>query len=163
MNAPAPPLLTPDAPAHDGAVDALYDRVFGPGRFAKVSYRVREGAGCLYGPSRLAWRGERLVGACRLWNARCGKDAIAFLGPLAVDGGERGGGLGAALTIAACEAAEAQGARTILLVGDLAFFARCGFERAQAGVIMLPGPVDGARVLLRGAQVAGPVTGVQPT
>ena len=135
--------------------------MFGPGRFAKVSYRVREGANCLYGPSRLAWREGLLVGACRLWSARCGGEPVVFLGPLAVDPGERGGGLGAALTIAASEAAEAQGARTILLVGDLAYFARCGFERAQAGAIILPGPVDGARVLLRGAPVTGRVTGAQ--
>jgi predicted N-acetyltransferase YhbS len=161
MNAPAFPSLAQDAPAHDRAVEALYDRVFGPGRFAKVSYRVREGANCLYGPSRLAWREGLLVGACRLWSARCGGEPVVFLGPLAVDPGERGGGLGAALTIAASEAAEAQGARTILLVGDLAYFARCGFERAQAGAIILPGPVDGARVLLRGAPVTGRVTGAQ--
>jgi predicted N-acetyltransferase YhbS len=163
MNAPAAPRLTSDAHAHDAAVEALYDRVFGPGRFSKVSYRVREGAACLYAASRLAWRGARLVGACRLWSARCGAAPIAFLGPLAVDPGERGGGLGADLTRAACAAAEACGVESIVLVGDLAFFARCGFARAPAGRLVLPGPVDPARVLVRGPVPAGLVAGGQPT
>jgi predicted N-acetyltransferase YhbS len=151
--------LTPDDLRHEAAVEALYDRAFGPGRFAKVSYRVREAAGPFLASSRLAWRADRLVGACRLWAARCGAAPIVFLGPLAVDGAERGEGVGQRLTEEACAGAEADGARAVVLVGDLAFFERAGFRRAEPGAIILPGPVDPRRILLRGADVAGHIPG----
>jgi len=43
------PALVLETPAMETAVTALIDRVFGPGRFAKVSERLREGNRLLAG------------------------------------------------------------------------------------------------------------------
>jgi predicted N-acetyltransferase YhbS len=55
--------------------------------------------------------------------------------------------LGGRLVHAAVTAADAAGETTVLLVGDLPFFAPHGF--VQAAGVTLPGPVDPTRVLRR--------------
>jgi predicted N-acetyltransferase YhbS len=83
---------------------------------------------------------------------------VVFLGPLAVESDQRDAGLGGLLVEAACEAAAAAGEPTVLLVGDAPYFQRFGFAAGPAKDVRLPGPVDQARVLLRGAEdLAGPV------
>jgi predicted N-acetyltransferase YhbS len=64
-----------------------------------------------------------------------------------VDEDARKHGLGAELVERACAAAEAAGEAAVLLVGDLPFFQRVGFEVASG--VTLPGPVDPRRVLVR--------------
>lgn len=130
-------------------VDALIDRAFGPGRFAKAAERLREGARLRADLSVCAWDGPVLVGAARQWPVRIGDTPALFLGPFAVDAGWRGRGLGAGLITRACGLAEAAGERLTLLVGDLAYFAPLGFERVPPGQVILPGPVDPARILWR--------------
>jgi predicted N-acetyltransferase YhbS len=49
----------------------------------------------------------------------------------------------------ACEAAAAAGETHVVLVGDEAYFARVGFANALGRKVMLPGPVDPGRVLVR--------------
>jgi predicted N-acetyltransferase YhbS len=58
-----PPLVL-ETPAMETAVTALIDRVFGPGRFAKVSERLREGNRLLADCSFVAMRGGRPWAAC---------------------------------------------------------------------------------------------------
>jgi predicted N-acetyltransferase YhbS len=36
----------------------------------------------------------------------------------------------------------------VLLVGDEPYYGKCGFKRIPAGVVVFPGPVDPARVLV---------------
>ena len=48
-------------------VQALVDRVFGPGRYAKAAERLREGNHVLRELSFVAREGDRLVGTVRLW------------------------------------------------------------------------------------------------
>jgi len=131
------------------AVTALIDRVFGPGRFAKVSERLREGNRLLGDCSFVAMRGGRPVGCVRLWPVTIGGAPVAFLGPLAVDPDERSAGLGQALVEAACEAARSVGWKAVLLVGDAPYFTRAGFSAAPAKGVVMPGPVDQRRVLLK--------------
>ncbi len=144
-----PPALTfvNEAPAHGTAIEALLNAAFGPGRFAKVSERVREFADFAPELSFCAFEGEALVGVVRLWRVAVGDQPIAFLGPLAVEEEARKHGLGALLVERACAAAEAAGEAAVLLVGDLAFFSRAGFEIAPE--VRMPGPVDPRRVLAR--------------
>ncbi len=61
----------------------------------------------------------------------------------------------------ALAAAEAEGHRAVLLVGDEAYYSRVGFKPAPAGVRM-PGPVDPRRVLVRaiGEGLAEPLSGL---
>jgi predicted N-acetyltransferase YhbS len=138
-----------EVPEHGPAIEGLLNRAFGPGRFAKVSERVREFATFAPELSFCAFEGERLVGVVRMWRVSAGDQPIMFLGPLAVDEDARKHGLGADLVERACLAAEAAGEAATLLVGDLPFFQRVGFQVASD--VILPSPVDPGRVLVRGA------------
>lgn len=142
-----------ETPAHAAEIEALLNRAFGPGRFAKVSARVREFADFAPDLSFVALDDGRVVGVVRMWRVNVGATPVAFLGPVAVEQDDRSLGLGARLVEAACVASEAAGEPAVVLVGDLPYFQRVGFEVA-AGVA-LPGPVDPRRVL---ARCAGPVT-----
>jgi predicted N-acetyltransferase YhbS len=145
---PAPALaFVNETPDHAQALEALLTRAFGPGRFAKVSERVREFADFAPELSFTAIENGRVLGCVRMWRVSVGDQPIVFLGPLAVEESERKHGLGALLVERACAAAEAAGETAVVLVGDLPFFSRIGFSVA-AGVV-LPGPVDPKRVLAR--------------
>jgi len=145
---PPPELvLVNETPAHGPAIEALLDRAFGPGRFAKVSERVREFADFAPELSFCALEGDKVVGVVRMWRVAAGDQPIVFLGPLAVEASERRAGLGAMLVERACEATRDAGEAAVVLVGDLPYFQRVGF--AVARDVQLPGPVDARRVLSR--------------
>lgn len=155
-----PPALTlvNETPTHAVEIEALLNRAFGPGRFAKVSERVREFAAFAPELSFCALEAERVVGVVRMWRVAVGDQPIVFLGPLAVEEGDRRVGLGARLVESACAAARAAGEAAVVLVGDLPYFGRFGFEIAPD--VTLPGPVDPNRVLalpLRPVQASGMV------
>jgi predicted N-acetyltransferase YhbS len=160
--APGAPSLTTERPKDGPAADALIDAAFGPGRFTKVSERVREFAEFAPELSVCAWRGGRMVGVVRQWRVRCGAAPVVFLCPIAVDAEERSGGVGAMLVEAACTAAKAAGEAAIVLVGDEPYFGKFGFSAAAAKDVVLPGPVDPKRTLTAvlkpgGAALSGPI------
>ena len=159
--APVPALILRAEQPEDGPlVDALVDRAFGPGRFTKVSERVREFASFAPELSVCAWFGERLVGCARMWRVRVGGRPVTFLGPFAVEQGERSAGFGARMIARACEAAQAAGESHVLLVGDEPYFSRVGFAAAPGREVVMPGPVDQRRVLVRAlTPQAGPLSG----
>ena len=76
-----------------------------------------------------------------------GKDRSLLLGPLAVQSGQRGRGIGIALMKHGIEEARAQGHASIILVGDEPYYVRVGFARIAPGKVRFPGPVDLERVL----------------
>jgi predicted N-acetyltransferase YhbS len=137
----------PDTGRHDAVVETLYARAFGPGRFAKAAARLREGNAYLCAQSMLAFDRDTLVGACRIWPIvdQYGQTAL-FLGPIAVDSGARGRGIGAKLVQACLNACQNE---TVILVGDLSFFGAQGFEIVPLGQLVMPGPVDPNRLLWR--------------
>jgi predicted N-acetyltransferase YhbS len=139
-------------------VDGLIDRAFGPGRYVKTAERLREGNTPRRDLSLVAWAGGEAVGCVRMWPVHIGESAAVLLGPFAVDDAWRSRGLGGQLIEAACAAAERAGVGVLLLVGDLPYFGKLGFETVPGGVIM-PGPVDGRRVLWR-AMRPGALEGV---
>ncbi|HEX4096466.1 MAG TPA: N-acetyltransferase [Caulobacteraceae bacterium] len=161
--APPPALiLQPERPQDGPLVDALIERAFGPGRYAKASERVREFATFAPELSVCAWSGERLLGCARMWHVRVAGRPVMFLGPFAVEQGERNAGFGARLVARACEAAQAAGATHVVLVGDEPYFSRVGFAAAPGRQVILPGPVDQRRVLVRAltadaCELAGPI------
>jgi len=138
-----------EQPSDLAAVEALVAKAFGPGRFVKTAERLRETNQPRLDLSFVAYDGQRLAGCVRLWPIHIGNAPLIFLGPFAVDPDLRSQGLGARLIEVACEAAMAAGEPAILLVGDLAYFSRMGFERTDPAAIQLPGPVDTRRVLIR--------------
>jgi predicted N-acetyltransferase YhbS len=88
-----------------------------------------------------------LRGSVRFWPINVGGDEVLLLGPLAVDGSQRGRGIGISLMQAAIAAARAGGWRAILLVGDEPYYSRAGFVRIAPGRMQFPGPVDASRLL----------------
>ena len=102
---------------------------------------------CAWAPD--AKMGQRLLGCARMWRVRVAGRAAMFLGPFAVEQGERNAGFGARLIARACEAAEAAGESHVVLVGDEAYFGRAGFAATPGRLVRMPGPVDQRRVLVR--------------
>jgi len=153
--APDAPSVLLQQPQDAARGDALIDRAFGPGRFTKVSERVREFADFAPELSFCAWRGERLVGVVRQWRVRVGDTPAVFLGPIAVEADERSGGVGGLLVEQAVAAAQAAGETAIVLVGDAPYFQRFGFTAELGKGVRLPGPVDPRRVLATAFTPAG--------
>jgi predicted N-acetyltransferase YhbS len=146
MTASLPPIVL-EQPKDAPLVDALIDRAFGPGRYAKAAERLREGNRRLTQMCFVAHADGVVVGCVRMWPIRIGETPAVLLGPLAVEDAWRSFGLGAALVGRACEAAAAAGHSLVLLVGDEPYYGPLGFTAAPRAVV-LPGPVDPARVLV---------------
>ncbi len=152
MPPPQDTAFAPETAADEAEVMALVDRAFGPGRYAKSAERLREGNRFLPELSMTARESGRLVGTVRLWPVRIGDRPALLLGPIAVDPAARKRGLGAALTERACAAAALAGHGIVVLVGDLGFFERLGFEALAPGRLRLPGPADPGRILVKALQ-----------
>ena len=142
-----PLLLEPETPDDAWAIEHLNERVFGPGRFARTAYRVREAADPDPSLSFVARVGTLLVGAVSMTPIMIGDRAALLLGPLIVEPVFRSQGIGEALVNRALEAAKTKGWKLVILVGDEPFYSRMGFKRTPRGQIALPGPVDPDRVL----------------
>lgn len=149
--------ITKEEPHHSADVEALLNRAFGPGRYAKTAYRLREGVRALDDLSFVAWcddvGGEpdaapHMVGSLRFWPVLLGHTAAIMLGPLAMDPDVRGQGGGLTLMKHALDIARTKGHRLVILVGDAPYYAKVGFKPVPVGQIVMPGPVDGARLLV---------------
>lgn len=126
----------------------LNARVFGPGRFARTAYRIREGAPLISPYCLLARIDGALAAAIRFTPVTIGGQANALLlGPLAVEPQWAGQGYGRRLIAEGLELAKADGVRISVLVGDMGYYQRFGFVRVPPGQIHLPGPADPARIL----------------
>lgn len=152
-----------ETPADESAVEALNHDGFGPGRFAKSAYRLRDGVACEANLSFVAVEDGILRGSIRFWPIDINGAPALLLGPLAVQSTERGRGIGISLMKHGIEAAKQSGHRLIILVGDAPYYARVGFNAIAPGKLSFPGPVDQSRLLglalVDGAleNLAGPV------
>ena len=140
-------VLEPQSPTDGEAIARLNDRVFGPGRFARTAYRLREETPPDLALSCVAWIGSLLVGANAMTHILVGDAPALLLGPLIVEPVFRSRGIGEALVKRSLDSARDTGSRLVLLVGDEPYYGRMGFLRTPAGRIQFPGPVDPARVL----------------
>ena len=140
-----------EKPSDAAAIEALNAESFGPGRFAKSAYRLREGVAPIAALSFVAvdqlGEAEILRGSVRFWPIKVGGHEELLLGPLAVRGDQRGRGIGIALMQAGLEAARQGPWRGVLLVGDEPYYTRVGFSRLPPGRVKFPGPVDQNRIL----------------
>jgi len=130
------------------AIDRLHERTFGPGRYAKTAYRIREGGPHALALSFTARIGTLLVGSVRLTRIRIGESPALLLGPLTVEPPFRERGIGLALIERALADARQQGHRLVVLVGDEPYYGRAGFRRVPKGQAVMPGPVDPERLLV---------------
>lgn len=132
-------------------VSRLHERVFGPGRFVRTAYRVREGRLKTKPVSpycRAVVLGNTIVGALVMTEAQIGgQGGVALLGPVAVDPSFASQGYGRRMIGEALQAARDGGERLVVLVGDAPYYGRLGFTPVPPGQIVLPGPVNPARLL----------------
>ena len=155
--------ILPESEADAAAIERLHERTFGPGRYAKTAYRLRETIAHRPEVSFTAHIGTLLVGSVRLSPVRIGDTKALLLGPLTVEPVFRERGVGQALIQRALDEARARGHRLVILVGDEPYYGKCGFRSITPGLVTMPGPVDPARFLVAElidgafAGVSGPV------
>src|SRR5262245_44609225 len=130
------------------AIERLHERTFGPGRYARTAYRIRESVTHQLELSFTARVGTLLVGSVRQSPIRVGEAPALLLGPVTVEPPLRERGVGQAMIGRALAEAKARGHRLVVLVGDEPYYGKCGFKRIPKGVARMPGPVDPARLLV---------------
>jgi predicted N-acetyltransferase YhbS len=144
--------IVPENPAeHAAAIEALFDRTFGPGHFAKTAERLREFSVSLPEISRVCLSEGAVVGVCRVWPLVVGeaRQRALFYGPVAVAPDFRGSRLSLSITGEALEAGAAAGWPAAILIGAPKLFGEVGFRVAPRGRLVFPGPQDPARVMIR--------------
>jgi len=142
-----PLVLRLEEPSDLAAIDRLHERAFGPGRFARTAYRLREGVPPIASLCFIAQVGTMLVGSVRLYTIKEGSSKELIIGPLAVEPAISDRGIGSRLMEMALDQAKADGHQLVFLVGDLPYYARFGFKMVPQGRVTMPGPVDPQRFL----------------
>src|SRR6187397_2008624 len=137
-----------EKPEDAGAIERLHKRTFGPGRYARTAYRIREKVAHRLDLSFTARIGTLLVGSIRLTQVRIGEIPALLLGPLTIEPPFRDRGIGKVLMERAMADAKAKGHRLVVLVGDEPYYARVGFKAVPKGRAIMPGPVDYSRLLV---------------
>jgi predicted N-acetyltransferase YhbS len=137
----------PMTAADEAQIEKLDERAFGPGRYARTAFRLREAVPPDLSLSFVARVGTLLVGANRMTGILVGETPALLLGPLTVEPAFRSQGVGEKLMSHSLDAARAAGHGLVLLVGDLDYYSRVGFSRVPRGKITMPGPVDPDRIL----------------
>ncbi|WP_186398578.1 GNAT family N-acetyltransferase [Stappia sp. P2PMeth1] len=141
-------LIRNELPSDLPAILDLQAEAFGPGRFAKTAFRLREGVEHDRRLSFVGMSGDVFAGSVWLTPITIGEEPSQLLGPLAVAPAFKNQGLGRLLVNQALKSARALGEKTVLLVGDAPYYGPLGFAPVPPGRIILPGPVDPARLLI---------------
>ena len=129
-------------------IERLHERTFGPGRYARTAFRIRERVGHRLDLSFTARIGTLMVGSVRQTPIRIGETPALFLGPVTIEPPFRDRGIGKALIARALAEARSKGQRLVVLVGDAPYYGQFGFKPVPKGQITMPGPVDPARLLV---------------
>ena len=154
-------LLRAETPLDEDAIETLNAAAFGPGRYARTAFRIREAGRHDPRLSSVAIAPSGLVGSVRMTPIRIDAAPAFLLGPLAVAPAWAGRGIGRALVRRALAGADATARPAVLLVGDLSYYGPCGFVRVDPAAVRLPGPVEAGRLLVRPAPgiAAGSLSG----
>ena len=139
-----------EEPGDSPIIDALHASLFGPERFRRAAYVLRDGVPADPDLSFVATRDGRLVASVRLTPIAIGRRPALLLGPLVVAPEYKGQGAGRALVRMALAAARDAGRKVVMLVGDLPYYGPLGFTFLGRDVITLPAWVDKDRVLVAG-------------
>lgn len=140
-------MYLPESPAHDLEIEEINAEAFGPGRFVRAAYHIREGGPHERHLSFVAMHDGAVVASVRMTRVAAGEGRALMLGPLAVKPAYKNIGIGRRLVKMALEAAEQAGAGAVILVGDEPYYGPLGFKRIPRGQISMPRPVDLARLL----------------
>ena len=150
-----------ERPRDAEAIEEMTAAAFGPDRFHKTVYRLREDVQPLKDLCFVCLDQKgRLVASIRNWPVLINdKWPAVMLGPLAIAPELRGLGYGKALMWHAMAQARMQGHSRIILVGDPEYYNQFGFRRDLALHLQLPGWVEERRFLAL-ELVAGSMIGV---
>ena len=140
--------ILPEIAADEPAIERLHERTFGPGRFARTAFRIREGRAHVLDLSFTARIGTLMVGSVRLTPICIGDTPALMLGPLTVEPPFRKRGVGRMLLDRSLKDAKEKGHRLVILVGDEPYYSRVGFKVIPKGRATMPGPVDYSRLLV---------------
>lgn len=139
-----------EQPADSPIIEALHAELFGPERFKRAAYVLRECVPHDPALSFVATLDGRFAASVRMTPITIGGRPALILGPLVVAPEHKGKGAGRALVRRALDAARAAGHRVVLLVGDLPYYGPLGFTFLGRDAITLPAWVDKDRVLVAG-------------
>jgi len=137
----------PEEPAHDAEIEHINAEAFGPGRFARAAYKIREGGPHERALSFVATYDGAVIASVRMTRVAAGEGRGLLLGPLAVRPDYKNLGIGRQLVRIAVEAAQDAGAAVVMLVGDEPYYGPLGFRKVPRGQLAMPRPVDLERIL----------------
>ncbi|WP_315925646.1 N-acetyltransferase [Mesorhizobium sp. SP-1A] len=137
----------PESPAHDPEIDAINEEAFGPGRFARAAYKIREAGPHERALSFVATDNGVVIASVRMTRIAAGAGKALLLGPLAVRPAYKNLGIGRRLVALAMEAAKNTGWPAVVLVGDEPYYGPLGFRKIPYGQLSMPRPVDPDRLL----------------
>ncbi len=141
-------------------VESMLDASFGPERFKKSSYSIRNDNASIQELSIIVRKDGLLAGSVRFFPVRIhdmimGSDTDAlFLGPLAVHPAVQGLGIGRTIMQKAMANVRAAGHKRVLLVGDVNFYGRFGFESVLPSYITLPSGKERRLLIAKPATVS---------
>ena len=143
------PVVRPATPADDAFMEELHAIAFGPGRFAKTAYRIRERFMIDPSLSLVAEVDGTACGSVWMTPINIGGLNGWMLGPLATHPNFRKLGAGKLLAREVTRRALERGdGHFVMLVGDRDYYCPLGWEPTALGSIQFPGPVDPTRVLV---------------
>jgi predicted N-acetyltransferase YhbS len=149
--------MTPDVftyrleqPVDVPTIETLQAELFGPERFKRAAYVLRDGVPPVPALSFVALAGDRLAASVRMTPITIGGRPALILGPLVVAPEFKGRGAGKALVRMALNAAREADHTIVMLVGDLPYYGPLGFTFLGRDTITLPAWVDPDRVLVAG-------------
>jgi predicted N-acetyltransferase YhbS len=136
-------------PDDDQFVEELQALAFGPGRFARTAFRVRERFPIDKSLSLIAEVDGVPCGSVWMTPISVGGIDGYMLGPLATHPSFRKRGVGKMLAKDVTRVALERGQGSfVLLIGDRDYYCPLGWQPTTPGAVQWPGPVDLSRVLV---------------
>lgn len=140
--------------ADHAAIETLLDSAFGTDRKTRTAYRLREGMAPIRELTFIAHdEGGRLIGSIQCWPIELrsaeGVAPLILLGPVAVAPDLQRSGVGKRLMHKALTIADATDKPPMLLIGDVEYYGKFGFDADATAGWTVPGPVDRNRLLAR--------------
>jgi predicted N-acetyltransferase YhbS len=136
--------ISPETPADAPIIENLHADAFGPGRYTRAAFRLREQGAHSVDHSFVVRDGITMRATIRMTPIIIGSTKAWLLGPLAVMPGFAGQGMGKALLRHVLELVT----EPVLLVGDPPYYGPFGFESISPKDVVMPGPVDPRRLLI---------------
>ena len=131
-------------------VERLLDLVFTPRRKLLSSYQLRGSANKVDSLSYvLKDNSNKIVGSIQFWNIRLHNHSSKglLLGPLAIHPIYQSEGLGEKLVLNSIEKAYVNNWNWIVLVGDINYYSRFGFNKKATHGVTIGNGLDNARLL----------------